>query len=67
MDKWTEVEISHKTVKRSWGGDGLRLIGVHGRVRVDEAGILAKTDNLLAVWVVLGEVVGGATWCEDPL
>jgi hypothetical protein len=60
LDKWRgEVEISHETVKRSWGADGLWVIGVHGSVRADELGVLARTGDSLTVWAVPEEVVGG--------
>ena len=39
-----EVEISHKTVKRLRGADGLRLIGVCGRVRVGEMYLLRRRE-----------------------
>lgn len=62
LEKWRgEVEVSHETVKRVWGGEGLQFIGVHGRVMSDEPCILAKTGDSLTLWAVPNEVVGGVS------
>jgi len=62
LEKWRgEVEVSHETVERRWGEDGLRLIGVHGKVRSDEPCVLAMTGDSLTVWAVPDEVVGGVS------
>ena len=41
------------------GADGLRLIGVHVRVRTDEPCVLARTGNPLTIWAIPDEVVNG--------
>ena len=62
LEKWRgEVETSHETVRRTRGEDGLRLIGVHGKVRSDEPCVLARTGDSLTVWAVPDEVVGGVS------
>jgi hypothetical protein len=63
LEKWRgEVEISHETVKRSsWGGDGFRLVGVHGKVRSDEPCVFAKIGDSLTVWAVPDEVLDGVS------
>jgi len=59
LEKWRgELEITVKTVRKMRGGDGLRLIGVHGRVRSDEPCVIAEIGDSLTVWVVPDEVVG---------
>jgi len=59
LERWRgQVEISHETMKGTWGEDGLRLIGVHGKVRSDEPCVLARIGDSLTVWVVPDEVVG---------
>ena len=61
LEKWRgELEITVKTVQKTRGGDGFRLIGLHGRVRSNEPCMLAKIGDSLTVWAVPGEVVGGA-------
>ena len=62
LEKWRGgVEISHETIERAWGEDGLRLIGVHGRVRSDDPCVLAKAGDSLTVWAIPDEVVGGVS------
>ena len=59
LEKWRgELEITVKSVERTRGGDGLRLIGIHGSARSDEPCALAKVGDSLTVWAVPGEVVG---------
>ena len=59
LEKWRgEVEVTHETVERSWGENGLCLIGVHGRLGSDEPCALAKTGDSLTVWAIPDEVVG---------
>jgi len=60
LEKWSgQVEIMDETVKRTW--HGLCLIGVHGKVGSNELCVLAKAGDLLTVWAVLDEVLGGAS------
>ena len=62
LEKWRgQVEISHETMKRTRDEGGLRLIGVHGRVRSDQPCALARTGDSLTVWAVPDEVVGGVS------
>jgi len=59
LEKWRgELELTVKTVQKAGGGDGLRLIGVHGRVRSDEPCATADIGDSLTVWVVPDEIVG---------
>lgn len=62
LEKWRgDIEISHEMVKRAWGGEGFRFIGVHGKVKSDKPRILAKTGDSLTVWAVPDEVVYGVS------
>ena len=63
LEKWRgELEITVQTVQKVRGNDGLRSIGVHGKVMSDEPCELANIGDSLTVWAVSDEVVGEDCW-----
>ena len=62
LEKWRGgIEVSHEMVEGAWGGGRVQFIGVHGKVRSDKPGALARAGDSLTVWAIPDEVVGGVS------